>query len=79
MRPSESTGSYRLGILVLVLFFNTTVHAQNTLPRAEILTRFTYAYPALSHDGARVAYMANVDGDFGLCTVSPRTPIRAAH
>ncbi len=40
--------------------------AQPAARRAELLTRVTNAYPALSPDGTKMAYMSNADGDFDI-------------
>ncbi|NIV72331.1 hypothetical protein GWN26_09460, partial [Candidatus Saccharibacteria bacterium] len=51
---------------IIILFYAFAIKAQSDLPRAELLTRVTNAYPAFSPDGSKMAYMSNADGDFDI-------------
>ncbi|MDT8304267.1 MAG: hypothetical protein RQ760_22475, partial [Sedimentisphaerales bacterium] len=46
------------------------------LPRAELATRVTNAYPAYSPDGAWIAYMSNADGDFDIYVMNLAEGVR---
>lgn len=47
-----------------------TLEAQSNYPRTESLTRITRAYPAISPDGTKFAFMSNADGDFDIYVMS---------
>jgi TolB protein len=51
---------------LIILFQASIIKAQSVVPRAELITRITNAYPALSPDASKMAYMSNADGDFDI-------------
>lgn len=57
---------FRVLLFSVLVFYVTTIQAQSALPHAELLTRITNAYPAVSPDGTKMAYMSNADGDFDI-------------
>lgn len=57
--------AFCVSLLMVIL-----ISAQNKFPKTEPLTRITRAYPAISPDGTKLAFMSNADGDFDIYVMS---------
>lgn len=57
-------------ILTTGFLISIALKAQSNYPRTELLTRITRAYPAISPEGTKFAFMSNADEDFDIYVMS---------